>query len=264
MAEVGLFQPGTGVPSERRRARPQTGDTGGADAGEPAHANGRRITRSRSLPGPRAVVGGLLVALAVLGTFVAAHGSSGNAGRPTVVAAHDLAAGTKLTAGDLRVVVVDLPAAQARVTFADPRRLAGVTLLAPVAQGELVQSGIVAVRPTTGQQVSFPIDASRALGGALRPGEHVDVLATYGGDGADSYTVAVAQDVAVAEIRGAGTGAFVEGNRSLVLTVTLADPAQVLAVTHAARGGALTVVRAAPGGYADPVYRPSAQRRTGP
>src|SRR4051812_44461300 len=113
MAEVGLFQPGTGVPSERRRrARPGTGGNDRAGAGGDPAPNGRRLARGRSPPRPRAGAGGLLVALAVRGPFVAAQGSSNDAGRPPVVAAHDLPAGTRLTPADLRVVAVDLPAAQ--------------------------------------------------------------------------------------------------------------------------------------------------------
>src|SRR4051812_20047222 len=69
----------------------------------------RPMVRRRSLPSGRAVTGGLLIALAALGAFVAARGTSAGPSHRYVVAAHDIVAGTTLEADDLRSEPVDLP-----------------------------------------------------------------------------------------------------------------------------------------------------------
>jgi Flp pilus assembly protein CpaB len=220
----------------------------------------RALTRRRALPSSRAVAGGLLIALAALATFSAYTGATARPTRSFVVAARDLPVGTRLARADLRLATIDLPAAQQRRAFRDAGALVGATVLGPVGRGELVQSSAVADEGDGSSQVSFSIEAARALDGAIRPGDRIDLLATYGGGGSDAYTMVVARRVAVADVSGSGAGSL-GGARTLVLTLSLADPDTVLAVTHAARTGNLTVVRSgrAGGGSGSAgarVYRP--------
>src|SRR5688500_7653472 len=71
--------------------------------GRHAPGDGRVIRRRRPLPGNRAVVGGFLVAVAIVGTF-ATVSSAGDDHRITlVVARDDLAVGDRITADDLAV-----------------------------------------------------------------------------------------------------------------------------------------------------------------
>src|SRR3954464_14532051 len=76
-----------------------------------AGATSRTIRRRRTLPGSRAVVGGLLVAVAAVGTYAMATGAGGDAGTAYLAAARDLPAGHRIERGDLGTVDADLPAA---------------------------------------------------------------------------------------------------------------------------------------------------------
>lgn len=226
-----------------------------------AESGGRRtLRRHRSLPASRAIVGGLLVTVAAVGIFAAYRDANRGPQRAYAVAARRLTVGSVLRGSDVRLVRMDLPAAMRRRAFREPRTLIGARLLGPLEAGELVQAGNLVAGPGDGtRQLSFSIEASRALNGALRPGERVDVLATYGSGGGDAYTAPIAEQVLVADV--ASTGSSLNAGRTLVVTVALDDPQQILAITHAARSGAITLVRAGAGRFSG-TYRPAAPPRT--
>jgi Flp pilus assembly protein CpaB len=103
---------------------------------------------------------------------------------PVVSAAADLAAGTRLTSGDL--TVVRLPTAP-RGSVAEPVDLAGRTLAGAVRAGEpvtdvrLVGSGLTSLLPAG--TVAAPVrPADAAVSALARAGDRVDVLATTDGD----------------------------------------------------------------------------------
>lgn len=226
-----------------------------------ANGNGapRTLNRHRGLPSGRAVAGGLLVAVAAIGIFAAWRGAAAGPSTSYVVAARRLAVGTRLSIADLRVAKVELPASLRRHAFADRRALVGATVLGPLEGGELVQaSNVTAERDRPRQQVSFSIEASRALNGSIAPGERVDVLGTYGSGGGDSWTAVIASNVLVADISSAGSS--LNAGRALVLTLSLDDRKDVLAVTHAARSGTITIARAGLAGGAT-AYRPTPPER---
>jgi Flp pilus assembly protein CpaB len=205
----------------------------------------RRIDRRRPLPGGRAVVGGLLVTLAAVGVFMAWSARAGDVTRPVVVAAADLRPGEVLGPDDLEVRALDLPAELSDRAYADPRALLGAVALGPLAEGELVQRSAV-VEPgasidgtVPAAELSFAVDADRALDGRLQVGERVDVLATFG-TGVEAETDVIVRDAVVL----AGTreeGGI--GARRLTLTLGLRDDDDVVALTHAVRAGEVTVVR---------------------
>ena len=68
-------------------------------------SSGRVIARVPGIPGARAVVGGLLVALAGVGTFVSWQRASGPPDRSFAVADRDLAPGERVTDEAVRFVV---------------------------------------------------------------------------------------------------------------------------------------------------------------
>lgn len=194
------------------------------------------------------MVGGLLVAVAAVGTF-AAYGDATSAPSTTyAVAAADLPVGHVLTAADVELRGMELPSVVAARAFTSAAPLVGAVTLAPLADGELVQAG--ALLPGTGgppaHEVSFAVPADRAVNGTLRGGERIDVLATYGTGGAAHTIVVVRGALLVAN--DAGEDAL--GASSQVLTLALDDPDDVLRVAHAARAGEVTVVRTDPAGTA--------------
>lgn len=141
---------------------------------------------------------------------------------PTVVAAHGLVRGTVLSPDDLRIAFV--PAAFAPPGRAvSPEGLTGRTLVSDVAEGEAitrtrlgVRGGPVAALVPEGLR-AFPIRAGIPPG-AIRPGDRVDVLATFGGQ--RPYTDTVASGLEVLTIVEASGGLSVaDGGPSLVLLV---------------------------------------------
>lgn len=211
---------------------------GGPDGRTPPRGP-RPLRRRRGLPGGRAVAGGLLVAAAAVGLFGAYARLGAGPRRSFVVARHAMAAGSRVQATDLALSAVDLPPALRARAFARVADLVGTTLVAPLGQGELVQaSSVVAARPGgAARVVSFPVDRGRL--GALKQGEKVDVLATYG-TGADAYTAVVLRQALVTEVdRGRSS---LGDTGSSVVSVAVDDPDDELAMAHALQLGKLTVV----------------------
>lgn len=212
--------------------------------------------RRRAVPGSRAVVGALLVALAAVGTFAAASGATSDPRRAYVVARGDLVAGQRVSRSDLAFARMDLPGYSRAFTSA--AELEGALVVGPVARGELVQRSAVRVGPAGAdsslRQFSFAIDPARAVGGSLQAGEFVDVLATYGGS-ADAQTVVVARAARVVSARERGG---LGGGDSLVVVLEVPTADAALALAHAVHAGEVTVVRAGPrteGEKPAPAYR---------
>jgi Flp pilus assembly protein CpaB len=226
-----------------------------------APVNGQReINRRRRLPGGRALVGGFLVAASAVGLFAAFLAATAGPQHSYVVAARDLEVGERLALGDLSTTPMVLSDALHARVFSDPEALLGTTVVARRSAGELVHaSDLVRAdgEPAT-RELSFSVEASRALGDRLRPGEHVDVIATFG-SGRDAYSVLVISDARVLRAHAAAGGLMGDGR--LHLALELASAEDVLALAHAVDVGQVTVVRAT---GADPrppgeTYRPEAR-----
>lgn len=199
------------------------------------------IRRRRPLPAGRAALGGLLVAVAAVGTFAAASGAAEDRRLSYVVARSDLAVGARVARSDLATGRMDLPDFVRRRAFRPDEvdGLVGALVIGPVARGELVQSSSVALGAAgAGRQVSFALDPARAVGGQLQPGEFVDVVATV-----DGVTAAVVRSARVAAAKDRGGLA---GGDSLVVTLEVGDEAAALAVARAVDGGDVTLVRSGP------------------
>lgn len=225
-----------------------------------ARANGqppapRPLRRRRALPGSRAVVGGVLVAAAAVGLFAAYTQASSGPETSYVVVRHPVAAGTRLSPGDLTLAPMDLPPELASRVFRRVDEVAGSTLVAPLGARELVQpSALVAARAGgSGRVVSFPFERARL--GSLKQGERVDVVATYG-TGADAYTGVVLTQALVVDVDRSKSA--LGDASSAVLTLGVDDPAAEVALAHALQTGKLTVVvatGAAPPSGPPPTYR---------
>jgi len=201
----------------------------------------RAIARRRQLPGGRAVVGGFLVAASAAGVF-AAWTSATEVDAPSyVVLGADVAAGDRLDREDLTLVAIDLPAAQRSVAFDDVDVLVGATALAPMAKGQLVQSSDVA-KPEGAPalaQVSLQLEPGDAVGGDLRAGDEVDVIATYTSGGAPE-TSTISRSARVVRViadreRVGSSGALV-----VVLAVR---PTDLEPIASAAAAGHITLAR---------------------
>ncbi len=209
------------------------------DAQDARDAPPRRVvTRAPGVPGSRAVVGGLLVALAGVGTFVSWQRASGSPEHAYAVADRSLQPGDPVTADAVRFERIDLPSDVARASFVTPAELEGRVLVAPVGEGELLQHGSLSDQgqPDPAAEVSVALARDLAVDGRLRSGDTVDVYATH-----DDDTSVVAEGVRVISVTEGG-GSFADGSE-LTVTLALAAAEQRVPVIHAARAGQITLVR---------------------
>jgi Flp pilus assembly protein CpaB len=215
------------------------------------------------------VVGGLLVTIAMVGTF-GAYTRAGDAPADRVlVVRHDLAVGEPLASGDVGEAAADLPPSTRDAAVEATADLAGAVTLAPLRTGDILQRSAVrldddgdATAPS-GRQLSLPVERDRALSGDLSRGESVDVLATYG-TGESAYTATVARRARIVDVHETTGGLGSDGR--IVVVLTLDDEEVVLRVAHAAVAATVTLVRAtgAPDGdVADryPTIEPEPGRR---
>ena len=202
------------------------------------------MVRRRSLPGGRAVVGGLLVTASAVGLF-AAYGAAGDApDERYVTVTHDVLAGHVLTPADLRLVPIDLPGAQRSVSFTDVGALVGTVATGRMRAGQLVQSADVSVVRGNGSRadISVAVEPGSAMNGRseyLRGGERVDVIATFL-DGGSPVTETVARDVVVVEVLAGDRTIGSSGKLTVVLSVHSDD---LEAVAGAAAAGKITLAR---------------------
>lgn len=198
----------------------------------------RVIRRRATLPGSRAVVGGLLMALAAIGVFVAYEDAARGPTDPVVITRHPIRVGEVLEAGDLRVVDADLPA-DADGAFSDVATVVGRVALGPIGGGEIVQAGSVtdeqAASPA--HEVALTLPRDQVAVGRLKQGERVDVFVTR-----DDRTTSVVRGVQVVQI-GADGDASLTSEREVSLVVAAPTGEAAAALVHALRTGDVTVVR---------------------
>jgi Flp pilus assembly protein CpaB len=199
----------------------------------------RTVGRRGALPNGRAVLGGLLVAAAVVGTYAAWSGAGEGPGTSYVVAARDLAVGTMLGPDDVELAELDLGDDVESRAFTDPVAVIGQLTVAPLAQGDLVQRSAVVVPEDAeaGRQVSLSISRADGLAGTVEEGELVDVLVTFG-DGDDAVTEVVVSGAKVSRLVDVDDDAD-----SMLVLLSLPEGADVLATTRAIQAGSLTFVR---------------------
>lgn len=205
------------------------------------HGAPRPVTRRRPLPGSRAVIGGFLVAASATGIFAAWSAASSGPDGEYVVVTDDVAAGERIDAGDVALVAMDLPPAQRRVAFTDAGAIVGATALAPLTGGQLVQSSDVA-KPAGAPdraQISLRLEPGAAVGGELRAGDVVDVIATYTAGG-EPQTSTISRGALVVKLLQDEARVGAGGSLVLVLAV-LPDELEPIAAASAA--GHVTIAR---------------------
>ena len=210
----------------------------------------RRVERRVGLPSTRAVVGGLLMALAAVGTFLAYADATADDTIEVLVASRDLAPGETVRAGDVALVSVELPAG-VRGLFGAVDAAVGRQLVASVDAGEFLLASATAV-PVEGDEhleVALSLPTSRAVGG-LRAGERVDVFSTWSSE----VTQLIAVDARVLEV-GGGAREGLGGSDTTVVRLALSDFDQVEALVHAQAAGDITMVRATLGTEVEDVGR---------
>jgi hypothetical protein len=229
-----------------------------AGSGSPAGEgpSGRRIRPRRGLPGGRAVVGGLLVAVAAVGIFAAVSGAGRGPSTRYYVAAHDISAGTTLTTADLEAVAIEIPERMEGRVFSDPDALIGAITVGPLSEGELIQAGGLA----TGADAEIPtfsvaVGKADANAGELSRGDYVQVFATYGTDTAGT-TVALSPEARIISISEEDESLAAAGQ--VVVRLQVASAEERSSIINATVTGRLSLIRVsgAEGVDITPSFRP--------
>ena len=126
-----------------------------------------------------------------------------------LAAAHDMEAGTRLLAGDLKTVHVpehDVP----RMAILDRKLALDRPLLFPLSANEPLTSskiasatgaeGLPAIIDIGKRAISVPITDASGVAGLIQPRAHVDVLFTRPGTAAEAVTTTILEDVVVLAI----------------------------------------------------------------
>jgi Flp pilus assembly protein CpaB len=185
------------------------------------------------------VVGGLLVAVAAVGTFAAVSGAGRGPDTSYVVAARDVEPGSVLTPDDLEVVAIDLPDPVRGGAFTRPGEVVGAVAVGPLAEGDLVQAaGLAPGDPLPTFSIALP--EADANGGDLGPGDVVQVFATYGSDGT-SPTILLSAEAEVVGVAGVDDTVASSGEITVKLAVVSAEERS--AILNAKVTGQISLVR---------------------
>ncbi len=239
---------GTDASGPASRSADHVVATSASSGGRPGH----HVRRRRALPGARAVVGGLLVAVSAIALFLTHLQASAPPVTAYLVASGPIAPGTEITdptqARSLfGALTMDLPGATSARAFTIDQfdDLVGHVVASSLDAGDLVQRGVlVAVGDLPeSHHVSFATSRADALAGDVLPGQRIDVLATFTVAG-EMFTSYVARGVQVLGVESDDAGL---GSRDVVVTVAATDPAEVLALGHAARTAGVFLARPGPG-----------------
>ncbi|HEV2754604.1 MAG TPA: Flp pilus assembly protein CpaB [Actinomycetota bacterium] len=186
------------------------------------------VPQARRLPRPRWINARTVLGL-VLFTMSLVIGRSVLEGAETTVrmwaAARDLRQDQTLTSGDLVPADVKLPSDVAAAYAGAGADLEGAVLMRPLRAGELIPSDWIATGApaVAGRSISIPVTPEHAVGGDVRPGDRVDVYATFDASGDRARTSLLVRDVEVLDVVEAG--GLVVGEEAVVgLTVAVTPP----------------------------------------
>ena len=211
----------------------------------------RRVTQ------PLPVIGFVLVLIALAGYWSVYSATTKRT--PVIVAAHNLQAGAVLRASDLRTAELagDAGTMAALVPERDLETVLGREVAAPVAQGVPLPRASVAADRAEPAAFTLVVPALRALGGSLRAGDRVTVLATFD-SGAGAQARAIARGLRVLTVGRAPEGLDAT-TATVPVTVVLSDPSVAAALALANSEGKIDLLRDGGKGSTAPI--PSANTR---
>ncbi len=199
----------------------------------------RLLLRRKGLPGGRALVGGFLVAGAAVSVFAAYLEVTSGPEQSWVLASRDIVAGQEVRPGDVTVADFDVPPELGARAFVDDSPVVGTIAVAPLSAGDIVLATHIAESQVRGhEEMSLAVEPARAVGGSLKAGDRIDVLATFGGV---ERAVTVASDILLIEVDHGDGG--LTGSTGLVLTIALEPGDDALAITGALNNGQLQLLR---------------------
>jgi Flp pilus assembly protein CpaB len=210
----------------------------------------QRIARPAWL-NARTVLGLLLFGLA----FFGGEELLGDA-RATVavwISARDLAQDTRIESGDVQLAQVRMSSGLLARYATSADDIQGSVITRSVGAGELISLNSLASASslTEGRSITIPVSPEHAAGGDLRPGDRIDVFATFDAGDIRSRTALLARAVGVQDIMRAAGLALEE--KSLIGVTVAATPEEAARIAFAVRNADIDVVRITGPVTADPV-----------
>lgn len=189
----------------------------------------------------RVVTGVLLVAISIIGGLRLTAAPA--PGTVVYAAAADLDAGHVLTRADLTRVEIRGPGSVTRTLERAAGGLpVGRVLRTPLRVGAPIPLDALGDVEPPGRELTVPVTPEHALGGALRSGDRVDVLASFDKGTDAARTLTVARDAAVRSVTRAD-GLFGQPEGAITAVTVTVVPDAAVALAFAARNGELDIVR---------------------
>lgn len=159
------------------------------------------------------------------------------------VAARPIFANGAVTAADLKVARVRLPRELLSRYVSASRPLEGTVLTRPVRPGELIARDWISDGPEAdaGRSMTIPVTADLSLGGSIRAGDRIDVLATFDADGDNARTVLIARELEVIDL--VSVGGLVVGEESVVGITVALTPEDAARLAFAVRTAQIDITR---------------------
>jgi Flp pilus assembly protein CpaB len=213
----------------------------------------------RRLVRPLPLIGVMLVVAALAGYWSVYAATTHRT--PVLVAAHDLQAGTVLRPSDLRAAELagDAGTLAALVPERELETVLGQELAAPITEGAPIVRTSVAPGGSGPAAFTLVVPALRALGGSLRPGDRVTVLATFDTGGAGAQARAIARGLRVLTV-GEPPEGLDRASQSIPVTVALSDPSLAAGPALANTEGKIDLLREGRGDRTAPIP-PASERR---
>lgn len=180
----------------------------------------------------RVVVGLLLMLVAVFGG--ASLIRSAQARTPVLVAARAVQPGATITAADIRVVELSIAGGLAYMPATMRDQIVGRVAAEPLSEGKLLAPSSVSQStplPAGTVAMSLLLKPDRAAGGALRPGDHVAVIASTAPGRGDPRTTILFPNVTVLAVSRSDVS---DGSGVLVTLRLRLEEARALAAARAA------------------------------
>jgi Flp pilus assembly protein CpaB len=223
---------------------PLSGDGDGAPLRlrEPKAGPAPTPRRKSQLLQPLPVAGVVLVLLAVVG-YLAVYNQTTRR-TAVLVAARDLPAGTVLHAGDLRsaslagdqqVLASVLPSRQLTLVL-------GGRLTSAVPAGLPLPRSVLATRANVPAAFTVAVPVLHALGGGLRPGDRVTVLATFQAAAGGAQTRAIARGLEVLAV-GQPPAGIDQSSATVPVTLALRDASVASQLALASEAGKVDLLR---------------------
>jgi Flp pilus assembly protein CpaB len=201
-----------------------------------------RQSPSRRLLQPLPLAGIALVVVALVGYIAVYNQTTRRTG--VLVAARDLPAGTTLRAGDLRTAGLagDNAVLSALIPAREADLVVGRRISVAVSAGQPLPQSTVSPRTAVPSAFTVAVPVLHALGGALRPGDRVSVLATFESAAGGARTRAIARNLAVIAVGTAPT-TFDRSTATVPVTLALPNPSLASALALANEAGKIDLLR---------------------